>query len=52
MYEACIAVFADADVAVVAAAVADYTPLHTEEQKIKKTSEAFFPGVITYQGHF
>ncbi len=41
MYEACIAVFADADVAVMAAAVADYTPLHTEEQKIKKTSEAF-----------
>lgn len=41
MYEACIAVFADTDVAVMAAAVADYTPVHTEEQKIKKTSEAF-----------
>lgn len=41
MYEACIAVFADADIAVMAAAVADYTPVHTEGQKIKKTSEAF-----------
>ncbi|MFT3825265.1 MAG: bifunctional phosphopantothenoylcysteine decarboxylase/phosphopantothenate--cysteine ligase CoaBC [Chitinophagaceae bacterium] len=41
MYEACVAAFPDVDVAVMAAAVADYTPLHTEEQKIKKSAEEF-----------
>ncbi len=36
MFEACMSSSADYDVAVMAAAVADYTPLVTSEQKIKK----------------
>ncbi len=39
MYEACTARFAQMDIAVLAAAVADYRPIHTADQKIKKTSE-------------
>jgi phosphopantothenoylcysteine decarboxylase / phosphopantothenate---cysteine ligase len=36
MYEACLPVFATADIAVMSAAVADYTPLTTAMEKIKK----------------
>jgi phosphopantothenoylcysteine decarboxylase/phosphopantothenate--cysteine ligase len=39
MYQACIARFAQMDIAVLAAAVADYRPVHTADQKIKKTSD-------------
>lgn len=38
MYEACIAVFEKQDVAILAAAVADYTPVNTATEKIKKES--------------
>jgi phosphopantothenoylcysteine decarboxylase/phosphopantothenate--cysteine ligase len=37
MYEACIAHFPESDIAVLAAAVADYKPAHKADQKIKKT---------------
>jgi phosphopantothenoylcysteine decarboxylase/phosphopantothenate--cysteine ligase len=37
MYEACIDLFPESDIAVLAAAVADYKPLHKADQKIKKT---------------
>jgi len=36
MYERCLALFADADIAVMAAAVADYTPAAAAPEKIKK----------------
>ncbi len=36
MYEACIKTYPDCDVAIMAAAVADYSPEKTESQKIKK----------------
>jgi phosphopantothenoylcysteine decarboxylase/phosphopantothenate--cysteine ligase len=39
MYDACIARFAQMDIAVLAAAVADYRPIHTADQKIKKTTD-------------
>lgn len=39
MYEACRAVFAACDYTVLAAAVADYRPAETSDQKIKKSSE-------------
>ncbi|MCE2996140.1 MAG: bifunctional phosphopantothenoylcysteine decarboxylase/phosphopantothenate--cysteine ligase CoaBC [Cyclobacteriaceae bacterium] len=39
MYEACVARFPSMDVAVLAAAVADYRPIHTADQKIKKTND-------------
>ncbi len=39
MYDACIARFAQMDIAVLAAAVADYRPTHTADQKIKKTTD-------------
>lgn len=39
MYEACTARFTQMDIAVLAAAVADYRPIHTADQKIKKTSD-------------
>lgn len=38
MYDACIAEFPTADIAVMSAAVADYTPVETASEKIKKTS--------------
>ncbi len=37
MYKACEQVFEDMDITVMAAAVADYTPVHPEKEKIKKT---------------
>ncbi|NOS93659.1 MAG: bifunctional phosphopantothenoylcysteine decarboxylase/phosphopantothenate--cysteine ligase CoaBC [Cyclobacteriaceae bacterium] len=39
MYEACTSCFAQMDIAVLAAAVADYRPIHTADQKIKKTND-------------
>ena len=39
MYEACMEVFPEADMAIMAAAVADYTPMHTAAEKIKKSGE-------------
>jgi phosphopantothenoylcysteine decarboxylase/phosphopantothenate--cysteine ligase len=40
MYQACMASFPEADITVMAAAVADYTPVHTATEKIKKTGES------------
>jgi phosphopantothenoylcysteine decarboxylase/phosphopantothenate--cysteine ligase len=39
MYETCIKMFSKADIAVMSAAVADYTPISTHQEKIKKTSD-------------
>jgi len=39
MYNACVAAFPQTDVAIMSAAVADYTPVHTESNKIKKGNE-------------
>ncbi|MDO4806329.1 MAG: bifunctional phosphopantothenoylcysteine decarboxylase/phosphopantothenate--cysteine ligase CoaBC [Coriobacteriales bacterium] len=39
MYEASLQAFEDADVAICAAAVADYTPAHTADHKLKKANE-------------
>jgi phosphopantothenoylcysteine decarboxylase / phosphopantothenate---cysteine ligase len=39
MYEACMHHFPDCNIAVMAAAVSDYTPKQPSEQKIKKTNE-------------
>ena len=36
MYNACVDLFGECDIAVMAAAVADYTPVKVEEEKIKK----------------
>jgi phosphopantothenoylcysteine decarboxylase / phosphopantothenate---cysteine ligase len=41
MYDACQAVFAAADIAVMSAAVADYTPVTVAEEKIKKKTDGF-----------
>jgi phosphopantothenoylcysteine decarboxylase / phosphopantothenate---cysteine ligase len=41
MAEACIARFADCDIAILSAAVADYTPADVEEKKIKKDGNKF-----------
>ncbi|AWI26965.1 bifunctional phosphopantothenoylcysteine decarboxylase/phosphopantothenate--cysteine ligase CoaBC [Flavobacterium pallidum] len=41
MYEACHKFYGDVDVAIAAAAVADYRPKFVAEEKIKKTAEAF-----------
>ncbi len=41
MYEACHTVFKNVDIAVMSAAVADYTPVKAEEQKIKKNDAVF-----------
>lgn len=38
MYETCHALFGEADIAVMAAAVADYTPVTTAKEKIKKSA--------------
>lgn len=40
MYNSCIKVFEHCDVAVMAAAVADYTPIKIEKEKIKKDGDA------------
>jgi phosphopantothenoylcysteine decarboxylase / phosphopantothenate---cysteine ligase len=40
MYEACVAEFEDSDVAIMSAAVADYTPVAQAREKIKKTGES------------
>jgi phosphopantothenoylcysteine decarboxylase/phosphopantothenate--cysteine ligase len=39
MYEACVRLFPGSDITVMAAAVADYTPLAVADQKIKKQAE-------------
>lgn len=39
MYDACIARFAQMDIAVLAAAVSDYRPIRMADQKIKKTTD-------------
>jgi phosphopantothenoylcysteine decarboxylase / phosphopantothenate---cysteine ligase len=41
MYEACLPIFKDADIAVMSAAVADYTPVNTAPEKIKKADSNF-----------
>jgi phosphopantothenoylcysteine decarboxylase/phosphopantothenate--cysteine ligase len=41
MYEACLKKFEHSDIAVMSAAVADYTPLHTATEKIKKNESSF-----------
>lgn len=40
MYEVCLNFFSETDVAILAAAVADYKPAHVADQKIKKKSES------------
>ena len=39
MFQSCQEKFGDADIAVMSAAVADYTPAHTASEKIKKTED-------------
>ncbi|MEJ7588407.1 MAG: bifunctional phosphopantothenoylcysteine decarboxylase/phosphopantothenate--cysteine ligase CoaBC [Ferruginibacter sp.] len=39
MFEACLSVFDKMDIAVMSAAVADYTPTHTHTEKIKKSGD-------------
>jgi phosphopantothenoylcysteine decarboxylase/phosphopantothenate--cysteine ligase len=46
MYEACISNFADCDITVLSAAVADYKPAHREDQKIKKSDATFTVDLI------
>ena len=41
MYTACTDVFAEIDIAVMSAAVADYTPIKVMEEKIKKKEDSF-----------
>lgn len=41
MESECIRLFPDASITIMAAAVADYTPVHTEKGKIKKKEEVF-----------
>lgn len=41
MYQACISRFPTADIAVMSAAVSDYTPVHYSSEKIKKNGETF-----------
>jgi phosphopantothenoylcysteine decarboxylase/phosphopantothenate--cysteine ligase len=41
MYDACLKSFEHADIAVMSAAVADYTPVHTATEKIKKNDSSF-----------
>ena len=41
MYEACVKKFNDTDIAIMCAAVADYTPLNVAKEKIKKTEESY-----------
>ncbi len=39
MFEACVSIFKQADITVMSAAVADYTPVNIELEKIKKSTE-------------
>lgn len=39
MYQRCIHIYPNADIAILAAAVADYRPTHPSDQKIKKTED-------------
>ena len=39
MYDACIKAFKNSDIGVMAAAVADYTPVKKEKEKIKKNGQ-------------
>ena len=41
MYDACMAIFPGADIAVMSAAVADYTPVNKAAEKIKKSENSF-----------
>jgi phosphopantothenoylcysteine decarboxylase/phosphopantothenate--cysteine ligase len=41
MYQRCLQVFPGSDIAVMAAAVADYTPIETSREKIKKKEESW-----------
>ncbi len=41
MYEACITCFDTTDIAIMSAAVADYTPVSSAKEKIKKTADVF-----------
>lgn len=41
MYNACIAIFPSAQIAVMSAAVSDYTPVSFSKEKIKKNSQTF-----------
>ncbi|HLK29165.1 MAG TPA: bifunctional phosphopantothenoylcysteine decarboxylase/phosphopantothenate--cysteine ligase CoaBC [Puia sp.] len=41
MYDACIEKFPSSDIAVMSAAVADYTPVNKSKEKIKKTTDIF-----------
>lgn len=41
MYEACVNVFNEMDVAILSAAVADYTPVNVATEKIKKAKDSF-----------
>ena len=41
MYAACTKIFAQIDIAVMSAAIADYTPIEVATQKIKKASDTF-----------
>jgi phosphopantothenoylcysteine decarboxylase/phosphopantothenate--cysteine ligase len=41
MYDACEKAFVTTDIAIMSAAVADYTPVHTAKEKIKKTENDF-----------
>ena len=57
MYDACTKAFKDADIGVMAAAVADYTPTKPEKQKIKKTGKGLVlelkqtPDILKTLGH-
>lgn len=46
MYEACMRDFADYDIIIMAAAVADYTPVNPSVEKIKKTENAFIVNLV------
>ena len=46
MYNACIAIFPSAQIAVMSAAVADYTPVSFSKEKIKKNSQNVHTGVV------
>jgi phosphopantothenoylcysteine decarboxylase/phosphopantothenate--cysteine ligase len=41
MYAACTKIFAQTDIAIMSAAIADYTPVEVATQKIKKSSDTF-----------
>jgi phosphopantothenoylcysteine decarboxylase/phosphopantothenate--cysteine ligase len=41
MYETCLEMFPKADITIMSAAVADYTPVNAHHEKIKKSSDTF-----------